>query len=72
MAVSQGTFLGFVYHPTIVFLKGFLGVHRGTGVLTHSHVFFCSFECFMQLAEECGRALCWFVGQLFFWCLGTE
>ena len=28
---------GLGYHPTIVFLKGFLGVHLGTGDLTHSH-----------------------------------
>ena len=26
------------YHSTVVFLEGFLGVHRGTGVLTHSHL----------------------------------
>ena len=24
------------YHSTVVFLEGFPGVHRGTGVLTHS------------------------------------
>ena len=24
------------YHSTVVSLEGFLGVHRGTGVLTHS------------------------------------
>ena len=29
---------GVGYHPTIVFFKGFLGVHRGTGVLTHCHL----------------------------------
>ena len=23
------------YHSTVVFVEGFLGVHRGTGVLTH-------------------------------------
>ena len=28
---------GVGYHPTIVFFKGFLDVHRGTGVLTHCH-----------------------------------
>ena len=26
------------YHSTVVVLEGFLGVHRGTGVLTHSHM----------------------------------
>ena len=31
------------YHPTIVFLKGFLGVHQGTGVLTHSHMVLVTF-----------------------------
>ena len=29
---------GVGYQPTIVFFKGFLGVHRGTGVLTHCHL----------------------------------
>ena len=42
MVVSQnllGTFLGLGKPPhEVVFLKGFLGVHRGTGVLTHSHI----------------------------------
>ena len=28
------------YHSTVVFLEGFLGVHRGTGVLTHSQMYF--------------------------------
>ena len=36
---TSGTFFGVGYHPTIVFLKGFLGVHRGTGVLTHFHMY---------------------------------
>ena len=31
-------FWGWESHPTIVFLKGFLGVHRGTRVLTHSQI----------------------------------
>ena len=37
LAVGQNLRYLFVvgYHPTIVFLKGFLGVHRGTRVLTH-------------------------------------
>ena len=26
------------YHSTVVFLEGVLGVHWGTGVLTHSHM----------------------------------
>ena len=40
MAVGQNLryLFGVGYHPTIVFLKGFLGVHRGTGVLTHGHI----------------------------------
>ena len=29
---------GVGYHPTIVFFKGVLGVHRGTRVLTHCRV----------------------------------
>ena len=46
VAVSQNLryLFGVGYHPTIVFLKGFLGVHRGTGVLTHCHVFFDKFQ----------------------------
>ena len=42
MAVSQNRlqvpFWGWESHPIIVFFKGFLGVHRGTGVLTHCHI----------------------------------
>ena len=40
MAMGQNLryLFGVGYHPTIVFLKGFLGVHWGTGVLTHSHI----------------------------------
>ena len=40
MAVSQNlrNLFGVGYHPTIVFLKGFLGLHRGTRVLTHSQI----------------------------------
>ena len=40
LAVSQNLryLFGVGYHPTIVFFKGFLGVHRGTGVLTHCHL----------------------------------
>ena len=40
MALSQnrmGTFLGLVTTPLWSFLKVFWDVHRGTGVLTHSH-----------------------------------
>ena len=29
---------GDAYHSNVVFLEDFLGVHRGTGVLTHSQV----------------------------------
>ena len=28
------------YHSTVVVLEGFLGVHRRTGILTHSHITF--------------------------------
>ena len=40
MAVGQNLRYRFGddYHPTIVFFKGLLGVHPGTGVLTHSHI----------------------------------
>ena len=46
MAVSQNLryLFGVGYQPTIVFFKGFLGVHRGTGVLTHCHMFFAREE----------------------------
>ena len=48
VAVGQnlfGTFLGLGKPPhEVVFFKGFLGVHRGTGVLTHSHVVCGSFS----------------------------
>ena len=42
MVVGQNLryLFGVGYHPTLVFFKGFLGVHRGTGVLTHCHMFF--------------------------------
>ena len=41
MAVGQNLryLFGVGYHPTIVFFKGFLGVHRGTRVLTHCHMY---------------------------------
>ena len=40
MAVGQNLryLLGDDYPPKVVYFKGFLGVHRGSGVLTHSHV----------------------------------
>ena len=42
MAVSQNLryLFGVGYHLTIAFFKGFLGVHQGTGVLTHCHMFY--------------------------------
>ena len=37
----MGTFLGLGKPPhEVVFFKGFLGVHRGTGVLTHCQMAF--------------------------------
>ena len=38
MAVGQNLRpFGDAYHPILVYFKGLLGVHRGTGVLTHGH-----------------------------------
>ena len=34
----RGAFFWDGYHSIVVFLGGFLGVHRGTGVLTHSQM----------------------------------
>ena len=45
VAVSQNLrYLFGVGKATLVFLKGLLGVHRGTGVLTHNHVFSLLFK----------------------------
>ena len=40
MAVGQNPryLFGVGYHPKVVFFRGFLGGHQGTGVLTHGHM----------------------------------
>ena len=42
MAVGQNLryLFGDDYPPKVVYFKGFWDVHRGTGVLTHSHIIY--------------------------------
>ena len=42
------------YPPKIVYFKGFWDVHWGTGVLTHSHLFYSNY-LFLQKTKEMDR-----------------